>query len=184
MQKEKVSDRFEKVYDATYYKLYGFVKRYLDNDHEVKDVLQECYIRLWERMGTIRDDEKLLPMLRTWAMHATIDAVRKDARARLRNSAWQQNQEQTTVADEGLQWRETMSVYKAAIAALPPRQRLVFSLTKIEGLSQQETAARLKISVNTVKRHLGEAMRTLRASLPERALQGMLILSLLQTRMG
>ncbi len=171
------ADRFEQIYADTYYKLFGFVQRYLKDQQAVKDILQECYIRLWEKMGTIRDDEKIMPMLRTWAINATINAVRKDARDRERAYIWQERQERTCTADSALYINEAMIQYRAAINGLPLQQRLVFNLTKEEGLSQQETAETLQISIHTVKRHLAEAMRTLRAKIPENTLAGILIVA-------
>lgn len=175
--------RFEKIYADTYGKLYGFVKRYLKDQQAVKDVLQDCYIRLWERMETVMDDEKILPMLKVWAINATTDAVRKNARDMERAYVWQSNQEKISAADDRLYVSETMRQYHHAKESLPPQQRLVFSLVREEGLTQQQAADQLKISIHTVKRHLGEALRTLRAKMPENVLKAILIVAEVQSRM-
>lgn len=48
--------------------------------------------------------------------------------------------------------------YRDAVALLPERMRLVFTLHRIEGLSYKEIAARLDISVRTVEWHIAEAI--------------------------
>lgn len=175
--------RFEMIYADTYGRLYGFVKRYLKDQQAVKDVLQDCYIRLWERMETVTDDEKILPMLKTWAINATTDAVRKNAKDMERAYIWQSNQEKICAADDRLYLSETMRQYHYAKESLPSQQRQVFRLVREEGLSQQQAADKLKISIHTVKRHLSEALRTLRTKMPENALKAILIVTALQSKM-
>lgn len=45
------------------------------------------------------------------------------------------------------------------IAALPEQPRRVFILRRVEGLSQRETAARLRLSESTVEKHMAKAVR-------------------------
>jgi RNA polymerase sigma-70 factor (ECF subfamily) len=49
-----------------------------------------------------------------------------------------------------------------AISILPPQQALVYKLSKEEGLSREEVAAKMGISSNTVKNHLADAMRAIK----------------------
>lgn len=51
------------------------------------------------------------------------------------------------------------------IAALPARCREAFTLRKVQGLSQREIAARMKVSENTVEKHVGKGLRLLMRSL-------------------
>jgi len=162
--------RFEKIYEATYFKLYAFAKYHVWNEDAVKDVLQECYIRLWENLDTVKDDEKIMPLLRTYAMHVTIDAVRKKAKELERATIYHSQQSPAAAADEELNMRETIRLYREAVDALPSRQRDVFILTRERGLSQQEISEQLNISTHTIKRHMGEALNTLRSKFPAETL--------------
>lgn len=161
-----LAGRFEKIYSATYPKLYSFVKYYAWNEDAVKDVLQECYIRLWEHLPSLKDDEKIMPLLRTYAMRITIDAVRRHARDMERAAAYSIQQPHSCTADEGLYEREIMQLYRNAIATLPPQQRTVFLLAREEKLSYVEIAQKLNLSTYTVKRHMSEALRSLRSRIP------------------
>lgn len=53
----------------------------------------------------------------------------------------------------------------ALVAALPARCREAFMLRKVQGLSQREIAARMRISENTVEKHVGKGLRLLMQSL-------------------
>jgi len=45
------------------------------------------------------------------------------------------------------------------LGALPDRAREAFLLRRVQGLSQREIAARMKVSENTVEKHIGKALR-------------------------
>lgn len=47
------------------------------------------------------------------------------------------------------------------LAALPDRSREAFLLRRVHGLSQREIAAAMKVSENTVEKHIGKALRLL-----------------------
>src|SRR3546814_4149962 len=53
----------------------------------------------------------------------------------------------------------------ALIAALPAKCREAFVLRKVQGLSQREIAGRMRISENTVEKHVGKGLRLLMRSL-------------------
>jgi RNA polymerase sigma-70 factor (ECF subfamily) len=61
-----------------------------------------------------------------------------------------------------LHYRQLEHLYHHAIDALPPRRRDVFRLSRLEGLSHQQIASRLGISVRTVENHLAAAMQSIR----------------------
>jgi RNA polymerase sigma-70 factor (ECF subfamily) len=64
--------------------------------------------------------------------------------------------------DEHLHHRQLEDLYQIAIEKLPPRRRDVFRLSRQEGLSHQQIASRLGISVRTVENHLAAALQSLR----------------------
>jgi RNA polymerase sigma-70 factor (ECF subfamily) len=58
--------------------------------------------------------------------------------------------------------RELRELLQKVIATLTPQQRRVFELSRMEGLRHDEIATLLDISKETVKKHLGEALRIVR----------------------
>jgi RNA polymerase sigma-70 factor (ECF subfamily) len=53
------------------------------------------------------------------------------------------------------------------IENLPPQQKAVYKLSRLQGLKNDEIAAELNISPNTVKAHLSKALETLRNQLKD-----------------
>lgn len=61
--------------------------------------------------------------------------------------------------------RQQLALAQRLLAGLPGRCREVFRMRRIEGLSQREVAARLRISQSTVEKHMIKALRLLMAGL-------------------
>jgi len=57
---------------------------------------------------------------------------------------------------------------------LPPRQKEVYMLHRVEGLKYNEIAERLNISVNTIENHMSRALKTIREKLGNYSLIAML----------
>ena len=74
----------------------------------------------------------------------------------------------TPLPDVAADATEAYRRIQAAFARLPRRQREVFALRQLEGLSTAATAAALRLSEGSVKRHLYRAVGTLRRALRDR----------------
>jgi RNA polymerase sigma-70 factor (ECF subfamily) len=63
--------------------------------------------------------------------------------------------------EEQLSYKESMALMARAVQELPEQQRLVFHLSKDQGLSRDEIAVRLNVSPHTVKNQLGTARKSI-----------------------
>jgi RNA polymerase sigma-70 factor (ECF subfamily) len=63
--------------------------------------------------------------------------------------------------------KEINESIEKAIATLPPQCRKVFLLNKYDGLSYNEIAQKLDISINTVRTQITRAMKKMRSSLSQ-----------------
>lgn len=159
---EVLKARYEKMYFLTKDRLISFVKYTIKDAALADDIVQDCYIRLWENMDKVQDDEAIINLLRKYAHNRIIDHIRKMAREALRNNAYQLQQAESCTADEQLLLKEIVREYDDLVKTLPPKRRAIYRLVKEEGLSHREIATRLNISTNTIEKHINEAMWTLR----------------------
>ncbi len=159
--KRQEAQRFERIYGATFSRLEYFVRNFIKREESVYDVLQETYIKLWEHLPQLSDDEALLPLLRTYATNIMINALKKSARELQRAELFYSTQALICSSVDDLDLKEHMQAYQQAVAALPPKRRQIYQMIHEEELSYKEIAEKLQISPNTIKYHLVEARRAL-----------------------
>ncbi|MBO9632466.1 MAG: sigma-70 family RNA polymerase sigma factor [Chitinophagaceae bacterium] len=76
-------------------------------------------------------------------------------------------QESIAVSDPSMEVKELKTILYRAIEMLPQKRKEVFKLSRLEGLNNDEIAARLKLSRNTIREHIREALLFLRGCIPQ-----------------
>lgn len=138
-------------FDARYDELFAELRRLcraLGAGDDAEDVAQEVLVYGRSRLHELRDDEKLVPWLRRIAIRSATRARR--ARGRDLEAI-------DPVRDLGLGPIELGLDERAALRALPARQRQLVTLVYFAGYRQEEVAEMLGISRGTVAKTLWEA---------------------------
>jgi RNA polymerase sigma-70 factor (ECF subfamily) len=131
---------------------------------DVEDVVQESYLRIW-KVRLNRPIASAKAFLFTIARHLALDQIRRGKISPIKAVG---DLEALPVSEEGpstadiLSREEKLSLLAQAIVSLPTRMRQVFTLHKVEGLSQAEVAERLGISPKTVENLVGRGIRRCR----------------------
>ncbi len=161
---------FDAIFAAWYTPLVRFVTRIVGDSARAEDVVQDTMLALW------RGRESLDPCLspQAWLFHATrnraLNVIRHDGIVRRAHSKVAAGtpgslDARSVDADQALADAELHSAIDAAVAALPPRCRNVFVLSRAQGMRHSEIAATLGISTKTVEAHMTHALRVLRQAL-------------------
>jgi RNA polymerase sigma-70 factor (ECF subfamily) len=137
--------------------VHRIVSRAIGPDAEVEDVTQEIFYRLFARIGTLRKPEAL----RSFVISFAIRIVKWELRRR-RARRWLTLSETGDVPDEQLLVMDAESRYAlrrlyALLDRLSTRERLVLVLRHVEGMTLEEIAEAMELSLATVKRALRRA---------------------------
>ena len=132
---------------------------------EVDDIVQEMYARIVSQPSL-----EAIKYPRQYAIQ-TATAIIIDHMRRSRvisiNAAGDLDQLEISAPDaspeQQLEFREEIAAVAKSLAQLPERTRNVLIMRRIEGLSQQETADKLGISVKTVEKHMAQGVAALMA---------------------
>ena len=152
---------FDRLFELTRDKLYCFILKHTRNKHLTEDILQHCYMKLWEHLETV-DVERVENLLFTYARNAVIDHVRKKQSSVIVFSAVEEEQTSTVHIDRQLEYAELSKQVNALIDRMPAKRKQVFVLVREYGLSYEEVSERMGISKLTIKKHMNEALRFLR----------------------
>lgn len=154
---------FEQVYNLYSLRLYGFLLKLVKDENIARDLLQELFIKVWEKRDLIDPEKTFRPYLFRIAENSVVDFFRKAAcDKKLEMKLISASTEWYSHIEEAIYSRENAVMFDQAIKQLPPQCRLVFTLCKIEGKSYKEVSQILGISVATISNHLQKATRCIR----------------------
>ncbi len=137
---------------------------------DARDVAQRVFLRLWKILD--RYDAKR--RFDTWLYRITVNAAIDHVRSRGARGVIQPLPDDPSVlvagaagpeAERALDVAELQRAFFRLAANLSPKQRAAFVLREIEGLPTSEVARILDVRESTVRNHLLQARRALRAGL-------------------
>lgn len=163
--KEGDSKAFEELYYKYSEKLYYFVIRYLKTKEDTEGLLQEIFIKIWENRASLKKGLSFNAYLFTIARNAVFNLHRKS----LNENAYKEYlrnylDEYHNKTENDIILSDMKSRIDKKIEKLPPQRKLIFQLSRNEGLSYREISDKLKISEKTVEAHIRLALKTLRAA--------------------
>lgn len=156
---------FEKLFRRYYSGLHRFLWGYVQNNQIAEDLVQEVFVRVWENRATLSPDAKIKTYIYKIGRNLAIDHSRHKKVVR----EWEEEKKalhsfssSKKKIDDRLHKKLMLKEVKQAIEELPERRRLVFILSRYEGMTYKEIAEKLDISVNTVDTQICRALKTLR----------------------
>ena len=167
---QQLSDGNEKafsiVFDIYHRYLYVLACRYLMSESNAEDAVQYTFMRLWEGRATYDYKSGIKNLLFTILKNYVLNEIRHN------NMALQKNYELSQLNEEieigflhELEDADFKSHLYRLVENLPPQKRQVCLLKIQEGMSNQEVADKMNISVPTVKSHYTQVIKLLRSQL-------------------
>ena len=148
------------------HKLYGFLLRATGSPETTEDVIQDVFLKLWKDRENLLHIEQFGGYVYRMAQNRVINSLKRMAKETLILEELGKAQVQAvSSAEEQLSEKEAQHHLHNALDKLTPKQKLVFTLSREQGLRHDEIAAFLNISPSTVNNHMIEALRQLRQQL-------------------
>lgn len=164
-------DAFDTIVTRHQAHVFRLARMLTRNPDDAEDVLQQTFLSAWRAIGSFRGDASL----RTWLLTIT-----RNAALGRRQDAWREHLDPTPVDELGLRagWggpspedetlsHERSAVFAAAFAALSEGDREILTLRDLEGMSGEEAATMLGLSLPAMKSRLHRARMALAAAVTE-----------------
>ncbi len=152
------SRAFEKLFQKYHKKLYAFLFNLLHSKEDAEEIVQETFIKIWEKREDFIDGYSFHSFLFTIAKNAFLNLNRKKINRVVFEERLNFLEEISSGrTDDYILFKETKEIITTIIEGLPPKRKEIFLLRKIEGLSRKEIAEELNISISTVDNQLMKA---------------------------
>ena len=158
---------FDAIYKKYSRRLFGFVFRYVKQEADTEEIVQEVFIKIWQSREKINVYSSFESFLFTIAHNATVNLLKKRATEQKyaeHVKSLQQIEDTYELTDE-IHYNELKQKFQGLLNELTPRQKEIFQLSREEGLSNNEIANKLGISVQTVKNQLVTTLSFLKSKL-------------------
>ncbi|MDR6733526.1 MULTISPECIES: RNA polymerase sigma-70 factor [unclassified Sphingobacterium] len=158
-----VRQLFTQLYEENWGKLYVHVFRMLDDQDEARDIVQEIFTNLWDRMERLEIVHSYHAYLYRSARNLVINRIaNQDVGRKYDNYLQHAVPTFEVMPDELLREKELAEQIDKAIERLPRKMALIFRKSRFEQRSYREIAAELDISEQTVKKQIYNALTVLR----------------------
>lgn len=144
---------YKSIYDTLYEALCLFANKYMDDIELAKDIVQDIFIKIWEEEIPFYNNTHVKSFLYTAVRNHSIDYLKK---SQVKNTFFllQQDDFEDAESDpfflQEVTIAETANIINNAIDTLPFQCAKIIKLS-IKGLSNQEIADELALSLNTIK---------------------------------
>ncbi|HEX7583049.1 MAG TPA: RNA polymerase sigma-70 factor [Prolixibacteraceae bacterium] len=168
--KEGDPSAYEELFKQTFSRMLGYCRLFIHDQAQANDLVQECFVKLWEKHITIKTSQSVESLLFVMLRNRCLNYLRDQ---KLHNT-----EENISLIEENeLQYlyqldfagkeeksleEKLVETIRESVENLPEKRKLVFIKAKIEGKKNREVADELGISVKAVEKHLHQAKEQIR----------------------
>jgi len=168
--KEGNPSAYEELFKQTYPRLLGYCSLFIQDQSQANDLVQECFVKLWEKRGTIKISHSVESLLFVMLRNRCLNYLRdqklhssdKNINLLEENDLQHLYQLDFTGKEEKTLEEKLLEAIHESVDKLPEKRKLVFIKAKIEGKKNKEVADELGISIKAVEKHLHQAKEQIR----------------------
>ncbi|CAL1521533.1 sigma-70 family RNA polymerase sigma factor [Chitinophaga sp. MM2321] len=154
---------FNYIYNFYSGTVFNTVMTYVKDKLEAEEILQQIFVKFWERRATLAGVRSLRDYFFISARNAVFNHFnRLSKNARLVNNVKDNLTTVVNNTDHRVREKEYNQLLENAIRQLPPQQKQVYLLADRQDFSNEEIATQMGLSRLTVKKHLELARKFVR----------------------
>jgi RNA polymerase sigma-70 factor (ECF subfamily) len=158
---------FRTLFDFYKTKIFNYLVGIVKSKEIAEELAMDIFLKLWLGREWVADIEHIEAFIKKVAYNKAIDFLRHAAR----NHKLQHviAKEMASEADRSLETqlleKDYQNIIQAAVRQLSPQRRLVYTLSRDKGMTHDEIARELNLSIHTVNNHTKEALKAIRGFL-------------------
>ena len=145
---------FTFLYEHYWRKVYRFSEIYLTDKDEIKEVVQDVFIKLWESRAQINENKDIDGLLFIMTRNVIFDYFRKSLNKVTMKLTAFEVAEKIAIPGEDFETKDLLEYIWKLVSLLPPRQQEVFTMSRKHQMTNKEIAEQLSITEKAVERNL------------------------------
>ena len=171
--RQKDEDSFRWLVENYRNRVFGTILNIVQEKNDAEDAAQEVFIQVYESIQNFKEESSLSTWIYRIAVRKALDKLRR-RKTRQRLSQWlpgivtdekKENVEEFHHPGITLENKEKAMVLFKAINALPEKQKIAFTLIKVQGMSYDEAGWILEQSVKAMESLISRAKANLQKQL-------------------
>ena len=164
--KEGSQRAFEELYIRYEKNLTNFCRRLLRDENRAEDITHDVFLQVFETYDGLNPELSFYKYLQTIAKNRILDEFKKfDVHLRYATNTIMYGNDATNQTEDLILDNDYAKLLNKLIDGLTPKQREVFRLSRMHGLTHKEIAELLHISIPTVKEHATLALKKIKKQL-------------------
>lgn len=156
---------FTFLYEHYWRKVYRFSEIYLTDEDEIKEVVQEVFIKLWESHAQINENKDIDGLLFIMTRNVIFDYFRKSLNKVTMKLTAFEVAENIAIPGEDFETKDLLEYIWKLVSLLPPRQQEVFIMSRKQLMTNKEIAEQLSITEKAVERNLYLSLKFIKKNL-------------------
>ncbi len=159
---------FRQLFNTYRAKLYTYILKIAESKEAAEDTVHDVFLKIWLAREKLPEIKNINAYLYRMAHNRALNGLRRMAKETLVIAELEKNTRfKNNDSDNTLLRKEIRKCIQDAVNKLTPKQKEVFRMSREEGLKQEDIAQQLNISIFTVKKHLTDALHSLRKEIAQ-----------------
>lgn len=163
----------EKAFETLFKKYYQMLRKVaqymLDDLEQAEELVQDAFVNIWEKRSNVNPEASFKNYLITAVRNRCLNHIKakKKTHSIDDDEIWQEQLVADSRTEAAVNFKEMHRAIEQAIDKLPEQCRIIFQLSRHEGMSYKEIAEALDIAPKTVENQIGRALKVLKVELKE-----------------
>lgn len=156
----------QKTYDILFTRYYAKVRNFahaiVKDENEAEDIAQDVFLKLWIQRGKIGFVDNWDSYLYAMTRNRTLNALKQKVHEHNLRTYPETGIPEEDSLEETIFSEELKAILENVISKMPDQRRRIFTMSRLQGMTNQEIAQALHISKRTVETHISAALAQVR----------------------